>query len=99
MAQAISLDNKFDVRVSTFGTSSGILVHAEKPNTKSLSRRHWMEPRTCERRVAGGHMQNFMAKKIKKFGSKLVTLAEFYYIFYKILLKQTKKMEEITNWT
>lgn len=40
MAQAISLDTKFDVRVSTFGTSSGILVHAEKPSTKSLSRRH-----------------------------------------------------------
>lgn len=39
-------------------------------------------------------MQNFMAKKIKKFGSKLVTLAEFYYIFYKILLKQTKKWKK-----
>lgn len=40
MAQAISLDNKFDVRVSTFGTSSGILIHAEKSGTKSLSRKH-----------------------------------------------------------
>lgn len=40
MAQAISLDSKFDVRVSTFGTSSGILIHAEKIGNKSLSRRN-----------------------------------------------------------
>lgn len=40
MAQAISLDSKFDVRVSTFGTSSGILIHAEKMGNKSLNRRN-----------------------------------------------------------
>lgn len=40
MAQTISLDNKFDVRVSTFGTSSGILIHAEKVNNKSINRKH-----------------------------------------------------------
>lgn len=40
MAQAISLDSKFDVRVSTFGTSSGILIHAEKIGNKSLNRRN-----------------------------------------------------------
>lgn len=41
MAQAISLDSKFDVRVSTFGTSNGILIHAEKIGNKSLNRKHW----------------------------------------------------------
>lgn len=41
MAQAISLDVKFDVRVSTFGTSSGILIHAEKMGNKSLNRKNW----------------------------------------------------------
>lgn len=40
LAQTIGLDGKFDIRVSTFGTSSGILVHAEKTGTKSLSRKH-----------------------------------------------------------
>lgn len=40
MAQAISLDSKFDVRVSTFGTSSGILIHAEKIGNKSLNRKN-----------------------------------------------------------
>lgn len=41
IAQAISLDSKFDVRVSTFGTSSGnILIHAEKMGNKSLNRRN-----------------------------------------------------------
>ncbi|XP_055908357.1 uncharacterized protein LOC129943132 [Eupeodes corollae] len=40
MAQAISLDGKFDIKVSTFGTSSGILIHAEKSGTKSLTRKN-----------------------------------------------------------
>ncbi|XP_037946372.1 uncharacterized protein LOC119678555 isoform X2 [Teleopsis dalmanni] len=39
MAQAISVDGKFDIKVSTFGTSSGILIHAEKSGMKSLSRK------------------------------------------------------------
>lgn len=40
MAQAISMDSKFDVRVSTFGTSNGILIHAEKMGNKSFNRRN-----------------------------------------------------------
>lgn len=39
MAQVISLDGKFDIKVSTFGTSSGILIHAEKCGLKSLTRK------------------------------------------------------------
>ena len=39
MTQAVGLDGKFDIRVSTFGTSTGILVHAEKSGTKSLTRK------------------------------------------------------------
>ncbi|KAM7359523.1 uncharacterized protein ACRADG_013241 isoform 2-T4 [Cochliomyia hominivorax] len=39
MAQVISLDGKFDIKVSTFGTSSGILIHAEKCRNKSLNRK------------------------------------------------------------
>lgn len=40
MTQSLSLDGKFDIRVSTFGTSSNILVHVEKIVVKSLSRKH-----------------------------------------------------------
>lgn len=40
MAHAISLDSKFDVRVSTFGTSSGILIHAEKMSNKNVNRKN-----------------------------------------------------------
>jgi hypothetical protein len=40
MTQSLSLDGKFDIRVSTFGTSSNILVHVEKIGVKSLSRKH-----------------------------------------------------------
>ncbi|KAI9578222.1 hypothetical protein GQX74_015108 [Glossina fuscipes] len=39
MAQVISLDGKFDIKVSTFGTSSGILIHAERCGVKSLTRK------------------------------------------------------------
>uniref|UniRef100_A0A1B0C9R3 NACHT domain-containing protein n=1 Tax=Lutzomyia longipalpis TaxID=7200 RepID=A0A1B0C9R3_LUTLO len=39
MTQAIGLDGKFDIRVSTFGTSTGILIHVEKAGNKSLSRK------------------------------------------------------------
>lgn len=40
MAQVISVDGKFDIKVSTFGTSSGILIHAEKCGIKSLNRKN-----------------------------------------------------------
>lgn len=40
MAQAISFDGKFDVKVSTFGASNGILIHVEKCGVKSLNRKH-----------------------------------------------------------
>lgn len=36
LAQTINLEGKFDLRVSTFGTSSGILVHCEKAGSKAL---------------------------------------------------------------
>ncbi|GAB0087497.1 NACHT domain-containing protein [Sergentomyia squamirostris] len=39
MTQAIGLDGKFDIRVSTFGTSTGILIHVERAGNKSLSRK------------------------------------------------------------
>lgn len=35
MTQSLSHDGKFDIRVSTFGTSSSILVHVEKVGIKS----------------------------------------------------------------
>jgi hypothetical protein len=38
MTQSLGLDGKFDIRVSTFGTSTGILIHVEKIGTKSLTR-------------------------------------------------------------
>ncbi|XP_062533624.1 uncharacterized protein LOC134202619 [Armigeres subalbatus] len=39
MTHPLGLDGKFDIRVSTFGTSNSILVHIEKTSTKSLSRK------------------------------------------------------------
>lgn len=39
MTQSMNVDGKFDIRVSTFGTSSNILVHVEKIGVKSLSRK------------------------------------------------------------
>lgn len=36
LAQTINLEGKFDLRVSTFGTSSGILVHCEKTGSKAV---------------------------------------------------------------
>lgn len=39
MTQSMNVDGKFDIRVSTFGTSSNILVHVEKVGVKSLSRK------------------------------------------------------------
>jgi hypothetical protein len=37
MTQSLSSDGKFDIRVSTFGTSSNILLHVEKIGGKSSS--------------------------------------------------------------
>ncbi|XP_055617308.1 uncharacterized protein LOC129762793 [Toxorhynchites rutilus septentrionalis] len=39
MTHSLGLDGKFDIRVSTFGTSNSILIHIEKTSTKSLSRK------------------------------------------------------------
>lgn len=40
MTQSLSMDGKFDIRVSTFGTSSSsILIHVERTGTKSLTRK------------------------------------------------------------
>lgn len=39
MTQSIGLDGKFDIKVSTFGTSTGILIHVEKSGIKSLTRK------------------------------------------------------------
>ncbi|XP_058055694.1 uncharacterized protein LOC131207102 [Anopheles bellator] len=39
MTSNLGMDGKFDIRVSTFGTSNSILIHIEKTSTKSLSRK------------------------------------------------------------
>ncbi|XP_053672008.1 uncharacterized protein LOC128722185 [Anopheles nili] len=39
MTSSLGMDGKFDIRVSTFGTSNSILIHIEKTATKSLSRK------------------------------------------------------------
>ncbi|XP_058812360.1 uncharacterized protein LOC131676943 [Topomyia yanbarensis] len=39
MTHSLGLDGKFDIRVSTFGTSNSILIHIEKTSTKSVSRK------------------------------------------------------------
>ncbi|XP_052889099.1 uncharacterized protein LOC128297490 [Anopheles moucheti] len=39
MTSSLGMDGKFDIRVSTFGTSNSILIHIEKTSTKSLSRK------------------------------------------------------------
>uniref|UniRef100_A0A182FR32 NACHT domain-containing protein n=1 Tax=Anopheles albimanus TaxID=7167 RepID=A0A182FR32_ANOAL len=39
MTSSLGMDGKYDIRVSTFGTSNSILIHIEKTSTKSLSRK------------------------------------------------------------
>ncbi|XP_055585166.1 uncharacterized protein LOC129738016 [Uranotaenia lowii] len=39
MTHSLGLDGKFDIRVSTFGTSNSILIHIEKTSTKSSIRK------------------------------------------------------------
>uniref|UniRef100_A0A182ND38 NACHT domain-containing protein n=1 Tax=Anopheles dirus TaxID=7168 RepID=A0A182ND38_9DIPT len=39
MTGSLGMDGKFDIRVSTFGTTNSILIHIEKTSTKSLSRK------------------------------------------------------------
>uniref|UniRef100_A0AAG5CQG3 NACHT domain-containing protein n=1 Tax=Anopheles atroparvus TaxID=41427 RepID=A0AAG5CQG3_ANOAO len=39
MTSSLGMDGKFDIRVSTFGTTNSILIHIEKTSTKSLSRK------------------------------------------------------------
>lgn len=39
LAQTVGTDGKFDIGVSTFGTTSGILVHVEKVRPRSGARK------------------------------------------------------------